>query len=61
MILTLTRSITEGHGFYFSVPNYRISELLSSHGESRNVTEDKIRKFANSGPRKSLGIGKILP
>ena len=40
MILTLTRSITEGHGFSFLVTNYRIIELLSSHGESRKVTDN---------------------
>ena len=60
--MTLTRSITDGHGFSFLVTNYCLH--TENHGMSRKKKFDNsiIRDQGQvSGPRKSLGIGKILP
>ena len=42
------------HGFFF-VPNFRIFEFFSSHGESRKVTNYRIIEFYLFVPRLVLG------
>ena len=62
MIKTPTRNVAEDHGFSFLVTNYCLH--TENHGMSRKKKFDNsiIRDQGQvSGPRKSLGIGKIIP